>query len=103
MKFKIIFPLMALAASSSMTWASKDKLPALIPGSKVVTEDGNEFEVMTAKNTAIEVEFNDIIVRRRCDRRLQRRITLLRPIAHRLQNKVLRKDIGRRSGLRRRA
>ncbi len=43
---------------SSNVWASKEKIAQLVPNSKVVSEEENEFEVLTPQNTAIEIEFN---------------------------------------------
>lgn len=39
-------------------WAQKEKISQLVPDSKIIHEDGNEFEVLTSQNTAIEIEFN---------------------------------------------
>lgn len=36
----------------------KESLTKLVPESKVVKQDGDEFEVSTAKQTIVEVEFN---------------------------------------------
>ncbi|GEM_PF-1627388 len=36
----------------------KESLTKLVPESKVVKKDGDEYEVMTPKNTIVEVEFN---------------------------------------------
>lgn len=36
----------------------KESLTKLVPESKVVKKDGDEYEVMTPKNTVVEVEFN---------------------------------------------
>ncbi len=39
-------------------WAAKEHLSKVAPGAKVVKEDGDTYEVMTPKNTIVEVEFN---------------------------------------------
>lgn len=36
----------------------KEKLPSLVPESKVLEQDGREFEVMTKQNTKMEIEFD---------------------------------------------
>ena len=59
--FKVLAILSVFALSTSAfaaNKATKENAAKFVPGSTFVKEDGNEFDLKTAKNTIVEVELN---------------------------------------------